>query len=515
MTLLLGLDLGTTTTKCVLYDASWGRIVRAASQPTPVDHPQPGWSEHDPHALWQTAVECIREAASGADTRAIRGIAISSMAEAGLLVDSGGAPLAPAIAWYDRRSETQAAQVEARFAQDALYRITGQRVSPSFGLTKILWMRAHLPHVFALAARWLPLPAYLLYRLSGAQMIDATIASRTLLFDQRTLGWSAEILRAFDLPESLLPPTAIAGAPAGPLTGEAAAALGLPPGVMCVLGGHDHLCAALAAGAAGPGNLVDSTGTANALLLLLPRFLPDATLADEGYASYASLLPELWALKGGLKAAGSAVEWLARGLAGGRDPDYPALEAAAAAGVGRKAGPLWLPHWIGSGTPHGDRFSRAALVGAQIEHGPADLFRGLLESLAFWTRQNVERMETLAGLPPQENTPLALTGGAARLRLLAQLKADVLRRPARIPAIPESAAAGAALLAGIGCGVFRGGPEAAASLRYPVETIDPDLTRAGWYDDLYTNAYLPLYRALRPVHQALARAEEAGKGHRR
>ncbi len=504
MTLLLGLDIGTTSIKAILYAAEQGLVIRSAAQPTPVTHRPNGWSEHDPEALWQAVVACVREAGAG---QAVRALAISSMAEAGLLVDAQGQPLAPIIAWYDRRSEPQAAWIEQRIERAALYRITGQRVSPSFGVTKLLWLRENDPQAYARGAAWLPVPAYLLWRLTGQRAVDNTIAARTLLFDQRTLSWSAELLDLFDLPARLFPPVSSGDTPVGRLTARAAAETGLPQAALCVLGGHDHLCASLAAGAQQAGALVDSSGSANALLLLTPDFLPDPALAEHGYASYAYVLPGLYALKGGLKAAGSAIDWLARQFTpDGAPPDYAQLEAEAAAGVGRRAGPLWLPHLIGSGTPEGDRFSRAALVGAQFEHTRGDLFRAMLEALAFWTRHNLEEMQALTQRPIQS---LTLSGGVTRLRLLSQLKADVLNRPVFVSQVPEAAATGAALLAGLGARVFADAAAAALSPGYPKEEIDPHPAHAAWYADLYQRAYRPLYAALHPINLALEALDQA------
>ena len=505
MALLLGIDLGTTRIKAALLDTDAGRVVRTSARPTPTDHPQPGLSEHDPEELWQTVAGCIREAAGG---QPVAALAISSMAEAGVLLDRESRPLAPVIAWYDRRSEPQAAWIETQVAMDRLYRITGQRVSPSFGVTKLLWLRENVPGAHERGARWLPLPSYILWRLSGEQMVDYTIAARTLLFDQNTLDWSAELLDAFALPgNGLLPSVAVGGTPVGTVTAEAARAAGLPDGAACVLGGHDHLCAALASGAHAPGAVVESTGSANALLMLLPRFLPDPALAPSGYASYAYLRPGLWALKGGLKSAGSAVEWLARMLSADGAPDYARLEAAAREGVGRRAGPLWLPHLIGSGTPEGDRFSRAGLIGAAYEHNSGDLYRGMLESLACWLRHNLEEMGAITGQPVES---VILTGGATRLQLLSQLKADVTGKPIRVPQIDEAASVGAALLAGLGEEVFASMEEAIAVLRYESAEILPDPSRAAWYDQLYRTAYRPLYSTLRPIAQALEAMNHKG-----
>jgi xylulokinase len=503
-TLLLGLDIGTTSIKAVVYNPALGKVTCTANRPTPVHHPRDGWSEHDPQELWQAVLAVIREAASG---KPVAGLAISSMAETGVLIDRDGQPTAPIIAWYDRRTEPQAAALEARMTIDQLYRITGQRASPSFGVTKLLWMRENQPEAYRRGAAWLPVPAYILWRLTGQKMVDYTIAARTLLFDQQSLSWSGELLSALDLPEALLPHAAVGGTPVGTLTQAAANQTGLSASTICALGGHDHLCAALAAGATATGSVVDSTGSANALLFLLPNFLPDPAQAERGFACYAYLLKDLYILKGGLKAAGSAVEWLARHLsAGPTQPDYAALEAAARLGVARRAGPVWLPHLIGSGTPQGDRFSRAAMVGAQIEHQPGDLYRGMLESLAFWLRQNLEEMQSLT---QQQVDTVNLIGGVTRITLLSQLKADILNRPVHIPQITEAAATGAALLAGLGTGIFETPDQAVASLRYNSTILDPDPGHTAWYEAVYQRVYLPLYQALKTVNHSLQDIEQS------
>jgi xylulokinase len=159
---------------------------------------------------------------------------------------------------------------------------------------------------------------------------------------------------------------------AGNLTPAAAEVTGLSPGLPCFLGGHDHLCAALAAGAWRPGSLVDSSGTAQAVLSVLPEFHTGPEAAGGGFACYRHVAPESYVLKAGMKLAGGAIEWLARLLSGSPEDvealPYTVLEEEAAASIGKSAGPLWLPHLIGSGTPEGDRFSLAAALGLRPEH---------------------------------------------------------------------------------------------------------------------------------------------------
>lgn len=502
MSVLLGLDLGTSAIKAAAYDPAVGRVVRVASRPTPVEHPRPAWSQFDPGRLWVAAVACLREAAEGLKAE---GLAISSMGEVGLPLDANHRPLYPPVAWYDRRAVPQVNEWEARFRPEIQHAISGQSVNPSFGVIKWLWFRQNEPESARRMARWLSLPDYILWLLTGAQITDYSIASRTLLFDQRRLDWSQELLAAAGLRYGQLPPVAAAGTLAGRLTAEAARQTGLPSGLPCALGGHDHLCAAFAAGAVRPGVVVDSVGTAEALVMVLPGFYTGEAFARRSFACYAHVVEGCYVLKGGINTAGGAVEWAVRRLAGCEDPQaeppYAGLEVEAQANLGREVGPLWLPHWNGSGSPEADRFSRAAMIGARLHHRRGDLLRGLFESLAFWSRRNLAEMGALTGQPVHR---LVVSGGAARSRLLVQLKADVLNLPVELPDLPESAALGAALLAGMGTGLFAGPQEALASLRSDSQVFLPDGERAGWYDRLYHRAYLPLYDALKDVHHAMA-----------
>ncbi len=509
--LLLGLDIGSTTIKAAVYDPESGRVVALAARPTPTDHPAPGLSEHDPEALWQAVCACLREVV--ADCRGgvapppqIAGLAIASLAESGVPIDAAGRALSPLIAWYDRRSEPQATWLDRQIPEQELHAITGQRVTASFGVCKWLWMREHWPEAASQMETWLPAPNYILWRLTGERSIDFSQASRMLAFDQRRLDWSERILDAVGLRREQLPLPLPGGTIVGAVTSAAAGQTGLPADLPCVLGGHDHLCAAFAAGAYRPGVVADSSGTAQAVLTVVPGFASTPKMAAAGYACYAHVIAGQYILKVGLKAAGGAIEWLARQLAGpGTPPDrlpYDELLALAGRGAGVRAGPVWLPHLIDSGTPEGDRHSLAALVGARIEHDAGDIFRGLLESLAFWLRHNLEDVAYLPIWQPVEE--VVLLGGTTRLALLSQLKADILGRPVIVPELPEAAAIGAALLAGLGAGIFRSPAEAVGSLRYGREIIEPDPVRVLWYDRLYREAYLPLYSALREVNHRLA-----------
>jgi xylulokinase len=493
--ILLGLDIGTSHIKAAALNPASGRVVKTASLPTPVDHPAEGLSQHDPEALWQASAACLRQVASH---HPVLGLAISSFAEAGLPLDGHMKPLYPIIAWYDRRSQPQVQQLLETFGAERLHAISGQCASPSLGLTRWLWLRQNHPEVTAQTACWLSSADYILFRLTGERATDRTIASRTLFFDQTRLDWSAELLAYAGLTMDQLPRVLSSGSVAGQLTQQAAAETGLPAGTVCALGGHDHLCAALAAGCSKPGMVVDSSGTSQSILSLLPSFTSNKDLVRQGYPVYAWLLSGLYVIKGGLKASGSALDWLAHLLHPNGDSNYPRWDTQLAGMADRPVNTLWLPFWNGTGTPINNPSASATLLGASLHTSQEELLRGLLAGLACWLRHNLETMQTLTGYAPEK---IILLGGVSRLNALNQMKADMLNRPVTVCRIPQTAAVGAALLAGLGLGIYPDASQAAASLHYRGLELAPHASRAANYDRLYQLIYRPAVDVLNQRNQ--------------
>lgn len=504
MTYFLGLDIGTTSLKAWLYDAATGQPVAGAARPTPVTTARPGWAEHDPEALWRAAAESIGATLAAAPSaRPVAAVGVASMGEAGLPLDERGQPLYPIVAYYDTRSERYVDWWRERVDPQRLHAISGQTLRPVFGVMKLMWLRDAHPELFARARCWLSAGDYLIWRLAGIYATDRTLASRTMLLDQRTRAWSAELLEIAGLPAGLLPTVYPSGVQVGVVQGEAAAQTGLPAGTPVATGGHDHLCGALAAGVVAPGQALASFGTAGALLAPSELFHGGREVFERGLSCYCYVAGDSYIVQGGLGATGGALAWLARLLRGATRPeDYAALEGAALDSPPGARGLVCLPHLRGSGTPEHDNASRAALVGLRPEHAPGDLWRALIESLACWTRANLDAIEAATGQPIER---LTLIGGATRGTLLPRAIADVTGRAVALPEIAEATALGAALLAARAIGMPAAAPGVAAA-----RTIEPDQRRSAWYDRMYREVYAPLYAALRPINHALdaLRAEE-------
>ena len=501
---IIGLDIGTTNTKAIVYDNDCGQICKVITEPTPTLHPKSGWSEHDPEQIWQTILECISACAR---EYSISSIGISSMAEAGLPLDAEGQPLYPIIAWYDQRCMEEVAWWETKFTNEELHAITGQRVNPSFSANKIIWLKKAFPDLMEKMWKWLSLPDYVLWRLTGELATDYSIASRTLLFDQKTRDWSSEMLAQAQITSEQLPRPFWGGTFIGYVKPDVAMATGLGEKTKCVLGGQDHLCATVAAGTYKPGQVSDSSGSSEAVICVTDRFFTGKSMADQAYACYTHVLPGCYVIKAGMKSSGSAIAWLVEKIFNNdvsmNEHMLDDLLSQAEQDCGVRIGPFWLPHWLGAGSPESDRFSRAALIGIRLEHEPKDLLRGMLESLAFWLKQNIVQLEKITN---KSITDIRLLGGTSSIHLLSALKANVLGRSIGIPEINETAALGAALLAGIGAGEFNNIKDALDSLDYKLQTVHPEKKLTASYDYLYREVYSKLYVSTRDINKTITKA---------
>jgi xylulokinase len=506
MSLLVGLDLGSTSIKALAYDPNTGKAVGITTTPTPTTHSNDVLSDHEPSQLWDAVCKVFHDLSKQVQLNSILAIGISSFGDTGVPLDRLGRPLYPFMAWYDQRCIHQTEWFTQQQDPDNYYRTTGMRFSTSSGISKWLWFRENFPIQAQSCIRFLSVMDYITWRLCGEYVIDFSSASRMGVFDQNKMTWSDFLLDLCGLQRDMLSSPVRSGTHAGNVIKAVAKQTGLPFGIPVVVAGHDHLCAVAACGAVMPGALVDSCGTAQSLLLTLPEFNPQSSYQVAGYAHYAHVIPDQYVLRGGLRSAGDAIarlmQWLyPRGSNEHSNRDYRLMEKEATHGFGRLKGPMWLPHLFGSGTPLNNPKSHAAIVGINPDHTRGDFSRGLLESLAFWIKQNVDYIQSECNIPIQSIT---LVGGVTQINLLSHIKADVLNRSLLLPDLKEPSALGAALLAGIGAETFSNFAEAKSSLQIKTTDIYPDPIRAEFYNLIYENSFLPLCDALNEIHCSLS-----------
>ncbi|CAA9582347.1 MAG: hypothetical protein AVDCRST_MAG19-4191 [uncultured Thermomicrobiales bacterium] len=503
--LLVGLDVGTTNVKAVVYEPD-GRAVARATAPTITHYPRPGWAFYRAEELWDQVAGVLGTALAGVDdTRRIAAVAVASMAEAGVPIDAAGRPTADVIAWFDTRPQPQAARLDAVVGADALFARTGLSLQPIFGLCKMLWLQEHEPDAWRRTVRWLNVSDYVAFRLSGEAATGASLASRTLALDLRRRRWDDGILAAAGIDPSLLAPLVAEGTALGPVTPEAAAATGLPTTARVAVGGHDHVCGALAAGVTEPGTLLESLGTTGTLLVPIAAPLADPALGRQGFSQGAHVIPDRAYLFGGQFTLGAAIEWFREAIAPGEP--YAALIAAAEGIAAGSDGVCFLPHLRLAGPPHVDPRSRGAYVGLSTDATSATLFRALLEGLGFEARGILEPLLAFAGLEALDD--VRAIGGVTHNRLLMRVRATIRDRATDVLDVDEATALGAALLGGLGAGVYPDVPTAIAALQYGRIRIEPVAAEVPVYDRIYREIYSLLYPSLAPIGHAIADQQAA------
>ena len=509
MDYLMGIDLGSTSLKAVVYDVD-GRAVAAGTRPTEKCHPDvehPEWTVWQPEQIWSGTSAAIREALAGVDDRqAVRAVAVTGMGMDGLPVDGEGRWLYPFISWHDPRTAPQRAWWAEHVGIERTFAIGGNPVWPINSALRIRWMMEHHPQIIARADKWLLIEDFVNFLLTGRRVTDYSMASCTMLFDQRTLRWSDELIAASGIERRLLCEVLPSGTVIGQVTAQASQATGLPQGTPVVLGGHDHLCGALPVGAFQPGRVLDVVGTWEIVTAITARPVLDVRLQRAGMTVQAHVARNRHATWGANVAA-EMLEWYCRHWggdavekathAGGSPWDH--LMAQAAVSPPGARGVMFLPHMSGAGCPMVDPQSLGALVGLSTRAAPGDIVRALVEGLNYQFLDILTAMEQCLGIRPER---IMAVGGGTRNRFWMQTKADMAARPIEVPQIEEATPLGAAILAGIGVGLYRDEEDAYQRVYRPGVVYEPDPARSQQYATGFT-IYRQLYPALCDISHQL------------
>ena len=452
---ILAIDQGTTGTTVLLFDGR-GRVVGRGYAELPQHFPKPGWVEHDGREIWATTLRAIRAAlaasgGAGRGSNRITAIGITNQRETTLLWDrKSGRPLARAIVWQDRRTSDRCAALRKAGAEPAIARATGLRLDPYFSATKLEWLLRNVPGAARRAAAgsvaFGTVDSWLLWNLTGGEVhaTDPTNASRTLLFHLRRLRWDDALLDRFGVPRSVLPEVR-------PSTGDFGVTRGVPglPDGIPIRGiAGDQQAALFGQGCVTAGGMKNTYGTGCFLMLHTGR---RAVPSRAGLLTTVACGPRgepAYALEGAVFVAGAAIQWLRDGLGVIRDAKESERIARS---VPDTAGTYLVPAFAGLGAPHWRPDARGIWCGLTRGTTRAHLVRAALESIAFQSRDVVEVMRRESG---SKIRSLRVDGGATRNDFLMQFQADLLGVPLERPAMVESTALGAAILAGIGAGVW-------------------------------------------------------------
>lgn len=423
----IGLDVGTSGCKAAVIGKS-GEIFAAVSREYSFEFPRPGWVELNPRTVWAAVMEALRGIAHAAGRA--RAIAVSSIGESLILLDENGHPLANAIVYLDNRAAGTVEQVRLRFDPEALFQITGVPVNQMYSLCKLLWMRENRPDILERARRIFLFGDYLTYKLSGERVVDPGTASRTMLFDTRSLTWSEEVFRRFGLSSEPFSQVAAAGTVAGRILPSIALECGLPRNLKVVVGAHDQVAATLGSGVIEPGDLLMSEGSTESLNLVVEadRIRRDLLFRHE-IALEPFVEPGHYIMPIGQLSHGTSIRWFvqshrseyaAEAAAGGRSLYAVADDLCA----GDSGSLYFLPYLSGVSCMDASSRAPACFIGVDCDTTVHSMYRAVLEGLSFETRSNLQ----LFGDSNMPVNRIVASGGGAKSKLFMQIKADVLGR---------------------------------------------------------------------------------------
>jgi xylulokinase len=500
MSYLMGIDVGTTGTRCIIVDEAGHVIAGATGEHAPISSPQPLWAEQDPADWWRACILAIRQALATAnvDGAAIKGIGLSGQMHGVVLLDKGHKVLRPCLMWCDQRSQAQCDWIHNKVGYERTIQLTCNPALTGFSAPKLLWVRDNEPKVFAQARTFLLPKDYIRFRLTGDFATEVSDASGTVLFDVAHRVWSKEMLAALDLDASLLPPVYESPVVSTAISASAAEETGLKVGTPVVGGGGDQASGGVGNGIVQPGIVSSTIGTSGVVF----AFSDKPVLDPKGRVhTFCHAVPGQWHMMGVTQGAGLSLRWFRDNFGNvemqtafltGVDTYDLLSQEAARAPVGSE-GLIFLPYMMGERTPHLDPNAKGVFFGLTGRQQRFHVVRAILEGVAYSLRDSFE----IFGEMGVQVSQVRASGGGGRSELWRQIQADVFGREIVTINATEGPAYGVALLAGVGTGVWASVGEACSSTIRVVTRQQPVEANVAVYESFYS-VYRALYPALKP-----------------
>lgn len=495
MPYLLGIDIGTSACKVAVFSAD-GTVAAQQNESYPTAYPQPGWAEQSPDNWWQAVCRALAvlQQRDGIDLSAVAGIGVDGQSWSAIPIGKNGEVLCATPIWFDTRAAEICEQLSQQLG-DELFSLSGNPLQPSYTLPKILWYQQNRPEVYEQAVSILQANSFIVYRLTGALTQDRSQGYGLQCYDIRKGEWDFELCRRLGIRSDLLPQLYDSHEIVGAVTEHAAAQTGIPAGVPVVAGGLDAACGTLGAGVIHPGETQEQGGQAGGMSICI-----DHVTADPRLILGAHVVPGLWLLQGGTVGGGGVCRWMEREL-GAADREaaekngtssFYELDRAAETVPPGSEGVLFLPYMAGERSPIWDPNAKGVYYGLDFSKTRAHLLRSGLEGVAYSLRHNLDIAQECGA---RVDTLYAM-GGAANSRLWTQIKADVTGKRIVVPSSDTATTLGAAILAGVGTGIYRNFDEAVS------RTVK--ITREHLPNPNHTAAYEQGYRLYRKLYPQLA-----------
>lgn len=471
---LIAHDLGTSGDKVTLFTTD-GQLVHSVTTVYDTNFFHSTWAEQNPEDWWKAVCEGTKAVLRDVDPREVAGMAFSGQMMGCVVIDKNGNLLRPAIIWADQRSQEQEALLRSRMDEQSFYRITGHKISASYSLEKLMWIRDNEPDVYRQIHKMLQPKDYIIYRLTGECVTDYTDASGTNALDLNRLQWSESILDTAGIPGELLTDLYPSTHVAGEVTASVARECGLAPGTPIVIGGGDGVCAAVGAGSVRSGDTFNYLGSSSWVAMT-----SDAPIFDPQLRTYnwAHMVPGKYSPNGTMQAAGNSYQFIKKTIckdlelvAGERGcSPYALMNDEIAQSPPGANGLVYLPYILGERSPRWNSEARGAFIGLKMEHSRGDMLRACVEGIlmnlciildVFRGEVDIQRLNVI--------------GGLAKGDPIRQTLADIYGVEARrLNWLDEATSMGAAVAAGVGAGVL---PDFTAIDRFV--QVD-DVTRPNW-----------------------------------
>ncbi|RLE87335.1 MAG: hypothetical protein DRJ49_06600 [Thermoprotei archaeon] len=474
MKYLIGLDLGTSSCKAIAIDLN-GNIVAEASESYELKI-RGKYIEQKPEDWWASALNCLSRIVEHLRTNIVA-IGISSQANTLLTVDKNGIPLMNAISWLDQRSEEELNEIIRTLGYEEIHDSTGMIPNAGFTAPKVLWLKRRQGKIFSRVFKLLFSPqSYIVFKLTGRFIVDRTLASFSMLYNIREGCWWSDLIELLELNEDILPDVVDSHQEVGELKEDVMRKLGLEHNVSVIAGAHDQCCAALGAGLTDTSMVIDSTGTASAIIGMVEELPPKI---PRDLLCYHYVIPDSWTILGTISTSGALIDWFLK--LSGLTRSYENIERLAEKVDVGSNGVMVLPYFSGSFRADIPWRSRGTIVGLTLSHGVQHIYRAIMESLAFECRYFLDLIRSINPLINK----VVLVGGGTKSRLWTEIKANVYNLRILKPAIVDTAPLGAAIIAGVGTKVFRDYSSAVSSvIRFQKEIVPKD-EHVAVYEDLY------------------------------
>ena len=496
----MGIDIGSTTIKAVIYDKS-GNIISVGrvntGNPEIVKDSNSSAACWLPEVLWKNVVDSIRSSLEKiGDSSYVKGVAVSAFGNDGGPIDRDGKALYPFISWQYTGTSGQMDEFLSKIDETEVFMINGQAPWYASSVFRMMWIKKNKPEVYNRIYKWLLIQDYINYRLCSKAASDYTISSTTLLLDQKQRLWSKTLIDIAGIDENILPSLKQSGEYLGGVTKQASLETGLKENTPIIIGGHDNICGSLAAAGYEEGVLVDIGGTFESMILLEDQPVLSGEFMRSNLISEASVVKDLYALYGFQYYTG-CIEWI-KSLFESSDNvefwDYFKSNVNLATKIGSN-GLLFIPYLTGSYFPKDEKIS-GVIFGLIAGTSRLEMIRSLIEGLNFLSKDLLGLVKKFS---KKEIKVLRVIGGIAQNEFWMQNKADILNMTLEVPDIPEATSLGLAILAGIGSGVYGSLSDAAGSIKKPFKIFSPEKKNVETYESIYNNIYIDLYETIKKV----------------